>query len=59
MWGYGDFDDLLVSFQIRICVNCYGNDDFIGSLQVMPYSTGCKTVLSNFEVQQNYKVCDF
>uniref|UniRef100_A0A6N2MMD3 isoleucine--tRNA ligase n=1 Tax=Salix viminalis TaxID=40686 RepID=A0A6N2MMD3_SALVM len=23
--------------------------------QVMPYSTGCKTVLSNFEVQQNYK----
>ncbi|KAL9380451.1 hypothetical protein Peur_026108 [Populus x canadensis] len=23
--------------------------------KVMPYSTGCKTVLSNFEVQQNYK----
>lgn len=25
-------------------------------LQVMPYSTGCKTPLSNFEANQNYKV---
>jgi len=25
-------------------------------LQVMPYSTGCKTPLSNFEAGQNYKV---
>jgi hypothetical protein len=25
--------------------------------QVMPYSTGCKTELSNFEAGLNYKVC--
>lgn len=25
----------------------------------MPYSTGCKTPLSNFEAGQNYKVCHF
>lgn len=29
------------------------------SIQVMPYSTGCKTVLSNFEAGQNYKVCNW
>lgn len=25
-------------------------------VQVMPYSTGCKTPLSNFEANSNYKV---
>ncbi len=28
------------------------------SLQVMPYSTGCTTTLSNFEAGQNYKDVD-
>ena len=27
-------------------------------LQVMPYSTGCTTTLSNFEAGQNYKDVD-
>ena len=28
------------------------------TLQVMPYSTGCTTTLSNFEAGQNYKDVD-
>jgi isoleucyl-tRNA synthetase len=31
---------------------------FFFFLQVMPYSTGCKTPLSNFEAGQEYRVCD-
>ena len=29
-----------------------------GTVQVMPYSTGCTTTLSNFEAGQNYKDVD-
>jgi isoleucyl-tRNA synthetase len=36
----------------------FGSPQLLLLFQVMPYSTGCKTALSNFEAGLDYRVSD-
>ena len=43
------------TYNLRFILQNFHNDTILIFSRVMPYSTGCATPLSNFEVAQNYK----
>ena len=46
------------TYQYKKIISCFLNCFDVSDLQVMPYSTGCKTPISNFEAGQEYRVCN-